>query len=155
MRVQIATIGRIKEPFILSGEAEYLKRLPSWCHPELIEIPTHNLGKLPPARYHEEQDRLLAERCAQGEILYILDERGDSLTSSTFADLLRKAKDSSAKNVTFAIGGPEGWGETTRARAHRVLALSALTFPHHFCRLLLIEQLYRASTIITGGSYHK
>lgn len=95
MRIEIITIGRIKEPFILGGEAEYLKRLPSWCKVEFVEIPTHDLAKLPRPKYLEQQDIAFQEATKGADRIYILDERGESLTSEKFAELVRAFKDHS------------------------------------------------------------
>ena len=84
-----------------------------------------------------------------------LDERGKALTSAAFADLLRRQSDDGCKSMAFLIGGPDGHGPAVAAAARLSLSLSAMTLPHGLARVVLAEQLYRASTILAGHPYHR
>ncbi len=88
------------------------------------------------------------------DVLVALDERGKSLSSALFAKWLAQQQ-MQAKDVAFAIGGDEGLAEEVRARASLVLSLSAMLMPHRLARLVLMEQIYRAVTIIRGEPYHR
>lgn len=88
------------------------------------------------------------------ERLVALDERGRGLTSLQLAEELDRAQSASV-DLLFVVGGDEGLHPSVRARAHLVLALSAMTLPHRLARLVLVEQLYRAATILRGEPYHK
>jgi 23S rRNA (pseudouridine1915-N3)-methyltransferase len=84
-----------------------------------------------------------------------LDERGKSMTSPEFAELLKKQRESGKAQMIFLIGGADGLSETVRRRADLLLSFGAMTLPHQMIRVLLLEQLYRAATILQGHPYHR
>lgn len=100
-----------------------------------------------------EAARLLA-LLREGDRLIAVDERGDLPTSEAFAGWLDEAARQSTRRLVLAIGGPYGHGEALRAAAWRKLALGRMVMNHEIARLVLVEQLYRASTLLWGGSYH-
>jgi 23S rRNA (pseudouridine1915-N3)-methyltransferase len=105
-------------------------------------------------RGREEGERLLSsvdERSA----LVLLDERGKNLTSPQFAERLGALRDEGRRVTVFAIGGPDGHEERLRERATLVWSFGALTWPHQMVRIMLAEQLYRATTILSGHPYHR
>ncbi|KAA6463319.1 23S rRNA (pseudouridine(1915)-N(3))-methyltransferase RlmH [Acidobacteria bacterium AB60] len=87
-------------------------------------------------------------------VLVLLDSRGKQFSSEAFATWLGRQRDDGAPRVVFAIGPASGWAEQDRARAQLLLSLGSLTMAHALARLVLAEQLYRASTILTGHPYH-
>lgn len=87
--------------------------------------------------------------------LVALDERGKSISSPDFADLIGRERDAGRKQCAFVIGGPDGLDRSIRQRAGLVLSFSALTWPHQLVRIMLAEQLYRATTILSGHPYHR
>lgn len=91
---------------------------------------------------------------ASGSRLVVLDERAPSLSSPDFAERLRSWRDSGA-SVTFAIGGPDGLDEGVRRAAELPLSFGKLTLPHQLVRVLVVEQIYRALTILAGHPYHR
>lgn len=90
-----------------------------------------------------------------GARLLALDETGRTPSSEEFAALLARHRDEGARDLVLAIGGPDGHGDELRARASGLLAFGRLTFPHQVVRILLAEQLYRATTILGGHPYHR
>jgi 23S rRNA (pseudouridine1915-N3)-methyltransferase len=84
----------------------------------------------------------------------LADSRGRSLTSEAFAAWLGARRDEGQPHIVFAIGPADGWSDTARARAHLLLSLGSFTLAHALARLVLAEQLYRATTILTGHPYH-
>lgn len=84
-----------------------------------------------------------------------LDERGKSLTSLGFAEVLRRHLDGGTPDVSFLIGGPDGHSTETRGKAGLLLSLGAMTWPHRLVRVLLFEQIYRAVTILVNHPYHR
>lgn len=106
-----------------------------------------------PRRAEEEGARLLAMR-PKG-VLVVLDERGGRLTSAAFADQFAAWLGQGVPAVAFAIGGADGHPEAVRSAADRVMALSDLTLPHLLARALVLEQIYRAVTILAGHPYHR
>ncbi|HEY6488876.1 MAG: 23S rRNA (pseudouridine(1915)-N(3))-methyltransferase RlmH [Terracidiphilus sp.] len=84
----------------------------------------------------------------------LLDSRGRSLTSEAFAAWLGQRRDEGTQHILFAIGPADGWSDAARHRAHLLLALGSFTLAHSLARLILAEQLYRATTILTNHPYH-
>lgn len=85
----------------------------------------------------------------------VLDERGKTMGSEAFAKLLRHHRDGTTGEMAFLIGGPDGHAETTRAAAGLVLSLGPMTWPHRLVRVMLLEQIYRAETILAKHPYHR
>lgn len=97
----------------------------------------------------------LANLIPDGAALVALDEGGENIGSTAFAAILRNWRDGARPAVVFAIGGADGLGETVRARADLRLAFGAATWPHQLVRIMLMEQIYRALTILSGHPYHR
>ena len=137
---KIIAIGKIKRKWIQEGIEMYLKRLPGL---EVKEIKDNTQSK---------EEVAIKEIISKNEILVTLNENGQSFTSRQLA---KKLLNSNNQNITFVIGGASGLPPSLNNSASWQLSLSPLTFPHEIARLLLIEQIYRAKTIIQGGPYHK
>ncbi len=101
-----------------------------------------------------EEGAAIIAKLSPRDALVVLDERGKALSSVDFAKWLQQQQ-MQGRDVAFAIGGDEGHSEEVRGRANVVLSLSAMTMPHRLARLVLLEQVYRAVTIIRGEPYHK
>ena len=142
MKVTVAAVGRLKEPYLIAAEDEYRKRLRPYCT----------------LAVHEARDEaaLLAALPA-GAHLYAFDERGDLLTSAGFAEgvLGHEQQHGGGAPVVFAIGGPDGHGDALRGQARRLIAFGRLTIAHRLVRILVLEQLYRGFKILRGEPYHR
>jgi 23S rRNA (pseudouridine1915-N3)-methyltransferase len=103
----------------------------------------------------KEEGALLDKSLPEGSILVLLDERGKTLGSEAFADMLGRHRDGGKRDMMIAIGGADGLDPDLRARADLVLNLGAMTWPHQIVRILIAEQLYRAVTILSGHPYHR
>lgn len=101
-----------------------------------------------------EEARLITGRLAPGVATVVLDERGRDMTSEDFAGLVTRYRDES-RDIAFVIGGPDGIDPGFLAGADRRLRFGTMTLPHQLVRVLLAEQLYRATTILTGHPYHR
>ncbi len=137
-KIKIIAVGKVKKPWLQAGIAVYVKRLPEI---EIVEI--KDAGK------EKEADRLESLIKPQDRLV-VMSEHGQQRDSVAFARWL--GAEAFGTLVLF-IGGPEGLGD--RLKHHPTLSLSAMTFPHEIARLMLLEQLYRAKTILQNGSYHK
>ena len=137
---KIIAIGKIKKKWIQTGIDMYLNRLPGL---EIIEIKDSTQKK---------EEYMIKELLKKNETLITLNENGQTFSSK---QLSKKLLDSNNQNITFVIGGATGLSTSLNSFASWQLSLSPLTFPHEIARLILIEQLYRAKTIIQGGPYHK
>lgn len=156
MQIRIFSIGKIRADYVQAGEAEYLKRMGSsgWKIERIeVDAETASGNNQGPAQKRE-AERLLS-RVKDDELLIVLDERGRQLSSQGLADWLETRVNAGQKSVAFAIGGAFGWHADIERRADFTLSLSQLTFPYQLTRLILVEQLYRAHTIIQRLPYHK
>lgn len=144
MKLKIAWIGRTKEPAINSLTAEYLKRLSRYAPVESFE-----LGSEAALLKHLEKS---GGRAAP--VLVLLDFRGKQLTSEEFADFLDHHQNRGSQALLFAIGPADGFTDAARAAASITLSLGKMTLAHELARVVLLEQLYRAFTILKGHPYH-
>lgn len=141
MKITIAAVGRLKEPYFVAAEAEYTKRLRPYCTLAVTEA--------------RDEAALVASLPANAHV-YAFDERGDAITSAELAQLIgAEASHGGGAPVVFAIGGPDGHGDALRARARRLLAFGRMTIAHRLVRILVLEQLYRAFKILRGEPYHR
>ena len=139
-RIRILAVGKVRKAWVREGLATYRKRLPGLTLLELRE-----------SSPEREADVLLAELRGD-EQLVALSEEGRAVGSAQLAAHLRGL---GSARLAFVIGGADGLSPRLKQRAAWTLSLSPLTFPHDLARLLLLEQLYRAQTILQGGPYHR
>jgi 23S rRNA (pseudouridine1915-N3)-methyltransferase len=141
MKIVVAAVGRLKEDFWSAAEAEYLKRLKRYATVTVQEF--------------KDEAALLASVPARGRLI-VLDERGENLSSPELARLVaHEEQHGGGATVVFAIGGAEGFSDAARKRAARMIAFGRITLAHRLCRVVLLEQIYRAYTILRGEPYHK
>ena len=141
---------------LVSVVERYFKRIKHFFPIELIEVaPTRGRPRENDvAIMRADSARLLAAIPAQGYVV-ALDERGRSIDSLKFAKWLERLTIDQPHGVTFVMGGDVGLDESVRQRADHVLSLSAMTLPHQMARAVLLEQIYRACTLIRNIPYHK
>lgn len=140
MKLRIAWIGKTKDKAIEALSGEYLKRLARYVPTEALELSG------------EAALRKQAER--PGQLLVALDARGKQLSSEELAEFLRTHQDRGTPALLFAVGGADGFSEAARAAAGFQLSLGRMTLAHELARVVLLEQLYRAFTILKGHPYH-
>jgi 23S rRNA (pseudouridine1915-N3)-methyltransferase len=155
MKLTVVCVGRTREGFIRAGIEKYLRYLKPYADVEIKDVREERIVDLKeaPLVRRREAERI-TKTIAPGAHAVALDERGRELTSHEFAAFISNAMDSGVKEVTFVIGGAMGLDETVTRQARMVLAVSRWTLTHEMARLVLMEQLYRAFTIITGKTYH-
>ena len=137
-QIHIAAAGRLREPYWKDACAEYAKRLTAYCKLTVSEVGDTQAPE-PPAGFFR------VALCSEGE----------SLSSEELAGKLRVWQNSGLSRIAFLIGGSDGLPESVKKSAGLRLSLSAMTWPHHMVRAMLLEQIYRAFTILEGGKYHK
>lgn len=154
MKIRILAIGRKANGWAAEAEKDFLERL-SRCADTTCELTPpldeHRLGGQ--ACREQESEKLLA-KCRPDELVIACDRGGTNLSSQEFSKELGKAQSQGAR-VCLIIGGSHGLSEHLLKKARLVISFSRLTFPHELFRIMLLEQLYRAFTIITGKKYHK
>ena len=131
----------------------YAERIRRHAELDLVELPAAKEA-LPPADARRREGEALLAKLKPESWLVALDERGTLLDSLELARLVATARDA-GRELVFAIGGDEGLDTPVRERAWKVLALSRMTLPHRLARLVLMEQLYRAFSLLRGEPYHK
>ncbi|OQX70703.1 MAG: hypothetical protein B6D62_03820 [Candidatus Cloacimonas sp. 4484_275] len=152
MKIKILCLGKTKQKFIKEGIDEYLKRFSAKYKIEFIILPDVKLTKNNSIDFVKRKEaEILEKHISIDDFMVILDENGRNFRSVEFAEFLKKREN---KNICFVIGGVYGLDETIKKKANLILSFSAFTFTHQIIRLLLIEQLYRAITIIEGKKYH-
>lgn len=149
-------VGKLRAGHFRAGCDDYLGRLAPVFPTREIEVrDATRAGKGDPARWRAEEGRRLLEAVPPGALVVALDERGKSFDSLGFSRWLGERRDGGAGEVSFLIGGPDGHDPSVRERAGLVLSLSPLTLPHELVRVVLLEQLYRAATLLAGRPYHR
>ena len=144
MKLKVAWIGKTKEAAIQSLTAEYLKRLSRYAEVEGLELKDETaLLQFASGRSHGKQRHALI----------LLDSRGSQMTSEELAEFLREQLDR-AVPIMFAVGAADGFSADARATASSVLSFGKMTLAHELARVVLLEQLYRAFTILQGHPYH-
>ncbi|MCB9682469.1 MAG: 23S rRNA (pseudouridine(1915)-N(3))-methyltransferase RlmH [Alphaproteobacteria bacterium] len=153
MKLRLLTVGKGSTPWADTAVDDYGKRLRRFGGIEERTLkPEPFRGDVEAVRAAE-ADRILGA-IGPRDRLVCLDERGEAPDTDAFAELLREGLEEGGGALVFAIGGPYGHGPAVRAQAWRVVRLSALVLNHQIARVVLYEQLYRAMTLLRGGSYH-
>ena len=144
MKLKIAWIGKTKDPAIQSLTTEYLKRISHYADVEAMQLP--------------DEQAVLKLKAKTGtrpaHSLVILDSRGQQLSSEQFAEFLRNYQDRNSQPLVLAVGPANGFSDAARQSASSVLSLGKMTLAHELARIVLLEQLYRAFTILKGHPYH-
>jgi len=153
MKLRVVAVGRDRSGLFAPAADEYARRLGRQGKFELVEVSEAKRHAGTPRAKEEEGESLLA-RIGAGERVVLLDERGAEPTSVELAARLAKWMQR-GQDVTFVVGGSDGHSDALRARAQETLSLSRMTLAHRLARVVLLEQLYRAFTILKGEPYHK
>lgn len=159
LHVRLICVGKLKEKFYREACAEYEKRLKGYCKLEIIELTEQRLPDSPSqaqidAALAKEAEAIRAKIPAGSAVVAMCIE-GDTLSSEQFADKLSKWMGSGVSHISVLIGGSCGLDESLKKSAQLRLSMSPMTFPHHLARVMVLEQLYRALNIASGGKYHK
>lgn len=159
MRVMLLAIGRMKKGPETELVQRYLKRAEQTGRQ--IGLRGIEVVEIRESRANDAGKRMIEESIALANIIpdaavtIMLDERGESLDSTAFADHLRKWRDGGVPAAVFIIGGPDGLAQSLQDKARLRLAFGAATWPHQMVRIMLLEQVYRAITILSGHPYHR
>lgn len=153
MKFEYWVIGKTKEKYFLSAEAEYIKRLKRYTKLKYVTYNEYK-GKYDAAQLKNKEGEMILSQLSDSDHLILLDERGKEYTSEKFADLISQFQMSTSKRVIFLTGGAYGFSEAIYSRANGMLSLSKMTFSHQMIRTFFLEQFYRAFTIINNEKYH-
>lgn len=155
MKVSLLWIGKSSGKHIIAGIEKYSHRIKKYHGFELEEVPNvKNSDKLNIATLKKREAEHLLKKINTDDYLVLLDEKGKAYDSEVFAGFLQKLMLQSVKRVVFVIGGAYGFAPEIKTRAQIRISLSPMTFSHQLVRIIFLEQLYRANTIIRNEPYH-
>lgn len=153
IKLNLVTVGKLKDDFIRKGVSEYLKRLSLYAKVTEYEIKEENDPKESDVKKTLDlEGKRILEKC-KGKI-FALAVEGKMYSSEGFSKRIKKCVDS-GDEITFVVGSSRGLSDIVKSRADALISFSDMTFPHGLFRLMLVEQIYRAFTIINGTGYHK
>jgi 23S rRNA (pseudouridine1915-N3)-methyltransferase len=155
MKIALLQTGKTTEKYINEGVELYSARIRKYAGFSIITIPDlKDTRNMPPEEQKKKEGRKISGALGKNDYIILLDERGKEFRTLEFAGWLEKRSMMPGKRIVFVTGGPWGFSEEVLNLADFRLSLSKMTFPHQLVRLLFIEQLYRAFTIIKGEPYH-
>ena len=157
--IKIIAIGKLKEKASVSLVEEYAKRIKAFSKIEIIEVSDQKIPHNASAKEEEmvllKEGRDVLSKIKDDEFVILLDLHGSYMSSEEFSSYLNNLFITGKSTVTFVIGGSLGVSKELVERSNYRFKLSPLTFPHQLVRILLVEQIYRAFTIVKGSPYHK
>lgn len=152
MQVTFLSTGKTTDKLIAEQCATYVKRIIKYTTFSWKE--TTDIKSLPPNEAKIKEGELIKKHLSKGDWIVLLDETGKEFTSQAFAQYITKKQLANIKHIVFVLGGAHGFSDEIYALANEQLSLSKMTFPHQMVRLIFLEQLYRAYTIINNEPYH-
>ena len=157
--VTVICVGKLKEKFYQEAAAEYVKRLKGYCKLNMIELAEQKLSKNPPlgeilTAMEREGDAIRAKIPPNSSVIALAVE-GTMRSSEELAQMISAWSHNASKHLVFVIGGSYGLHPSVKAGAWATLSMSAMTFPHHLARVMLLEQIYRSFRIMGNEPYHK
>ena len=154
-KVRVIVVDRTRIGFLKEAQNLYLERLSHYTSLEWIEVkPTKYKKGLNPEKILEKEASLIKKKIGPRDYVIALDRKGRAYSSEQFSSHIERLIHQ-GKPILFLIGGPLGIQSELLKMAHETMSLSSMTFTHEWTRVLLLEQIYRAFTIIRGESYHK
>lgn len=155
MQIELIVIGKTNASYLQQGIEEYVGRLKHYIPFTLSVIPDiKNVKSLSKEQIKTKEGELILKTVDKSDVLVLLDENGKQFTSVEFSKNIQQHMLSGRKRVVFVIGGAYGFSADVYNRANTKNALSKMTFSHQMVRLIFVEQLYRALTILKGEPYH-
>ncbi len=153
MKITVLFTGKTAERYLEEGIASFEKRIRRYLPFEIKVLPSVK-GVREKEQLKRREGEMILKAVGDGSFVVLLDERGKSLDSVRFAGMLQRKMNEGIRTLVFVVGGAYGVSPEVFERADLLLQLSAMTFSHQVVRILLMEQLYRAFTIIHGEPYH-
>ena len=156
MKIQLIFVGKTSMPCLREGVEDFLVRLRRYLPVEVKVVRAERLTRDDHGArvVSKESERVVAAIPPQSHLV-VVDRLGRQLSSVTLAQWWKKLESEGCRSLCFAVGGVLGFSDELRSKAHTLLSLSKMTFTHEMSRLILVEQLYRACTIMRGEKYHK
>lgn len=158
IRINIYTIGTLKEKYLKEMSLEFLKRLQKFTKISVLEFEELDINRLNSYKdindFLEKEDKIILSKIKPNDYLILLDLHGKPLSSEDFAKMIEDVSSTLRGDLNFVIGGTLGVSNSLRERANFSFKISDLTFTHQMTRVILLEQIYRAFKIINHEAYH-
>lgn len=155
MHIKLILIGNTNEAYLKEGIAEYFQRIKKYNSIDIIEIKDiKNAKNLSQDELKKKEGQQILQHVHSGDYVVLLDDKGKQYTSLLFADFVQAKMNVSIKQLVFIIGGAYGFSDEIYKLAKEKLSLSAMTFSHQLIRVVFLEQLYRAFSILNHSPYH-
>lgn len=152
-KAELVCIGKIRVAYWRDACGHYLKQLSHWRQITCLEL-KDGKASLSPQKRSETEGRAILAQLQPGDLPIAMHEKGEQMTSPQLAEFLRHCDEELARRPAFIIGGPFGLSGEVLAACQVKISLSAMTWPHELARVMLLEQLYRAESILRGNPYH-
>jgi len=153
MKLIVRWVGKTKNPYLASLITDYHSRIRCFVDLTLSEVKP--VESEDPYRVVVIEGKRLLSKVSNDDYLISLDPKGYQLSSEKFAEIIAERREHSMKKLIFFLGGPRGLSDAVKSHSHRIIALSSMTFSHEMVRLIFLEQIYRAFTLIHHFPYHK
>jgi len=155
LKIKLVFIGKTTDKCVLELIQKYQNRIKKFITFEIEEIPAlKNVKNLSVEQIKDKEASLFLKKIEENSFVILLDEKGKAFTSKDFASFLQKKMNIGFKNIYFFIGGSYGFSSELYQKADLKLSLSSMTFSHQLIRVIFLEQLYRAFTILNNHPYH-
>jgi len=155
VKILLLTIGNTDKKYMKEGIDDYVKRISFYIPFEMKVIPDiKNRSSLSEELQKEKEGQLILNHVSSGDYLVLLDERGTEFSSVEFSKWIEKKMIAGTRQVIFVIGGPYGFSNAAYQRSDTKISMSKMTFSHQMVRMIFVEQIYRAMTIIKNEPYH-
>lgn len=156
MKLVFLYVGKTREKYLADGISLYKKRLQHYIDSEIWVLKAESIkARSQESQIIENESQRIIKACKGKGPLLLLDRRGSEYDSVAFSHLLKNMLEKGHRTAFFAVGGPLGVSDSVVSHANQVISISSMTFTHEMSRLILLEQVYRAFTIIKGEKYHK
>ena len=157
--ITVISVGNLKEKFLTDAANEYIKRLSAFCKLSIIEVneinPPKNASKAQIEKALNGEEKMIFKQIPDRAFVAALCIEGKQVSSNEFSDIIKKYALEGINNIVFIIGSSNGLSQKVKDRADFKMSFSKMTFPHQLFRVLLLEQIYRAFTILNDMTYHK
>ena len=159
LKIDVITVGKLKEGYLRSACEEYLKRLSPYAKVQVLELSEYKVPQNPSDSHIEtclkQEGEAILSKIPQQSFVIAMCIEGKQMSSEQLAETFLQVQNRGVSQVSFVIGGSWGLSDAVKQRADIKLSMSKMTFPHQLARVMLLEQIYRANSINNNGKYHK
>ncbi len=155
MNIKLIVVGKSESEHLRSWVEVYVKRLSHYIGFEIVTLPdVKNAKNLSVGELKEREGEMILRQIEKADKVVLLDEKGKEFSSMEFSKYLEKQMNASVRTLVFVVGGAFGFSPKVYEKIGERIAISRMTFSHQMIRLLVVEQIYRAFTILKGEPYH-